>query len=786
MKHFPKRIIAWLLALMLLLTLLPTAAFAARQDVWKQIAAYEKAHLRRTRGVDDERTAADYAALSEGIAKLVTSSTDYRFGTCTYDGTNAMFFWEDADGEPQGYSPTLRARTNGAAATTDKEFGVEQTVSYAKRGGSPDAKNVYLIGPWYGHPTEGANFTDQYQKEANSIAATTGGTYTLYSGSKATIGAVAKAMESGAVVFFDSHGVTDYDKYMGYSYPDSNEDVYDSVTGAHTSYLTIISGTGLTSADQAAVKAADGTTYYHAFRSDGFYCVDGTAIANHMTKDAPNSLLWMAICLGMATEGLSAPLRAKGVETVYGYSESVAFVGDYEYEASFWTQMKAGKTVAEAIATMKTPYAWDPGFAKYSAYNTLAKARKYFVAFPVVVSSEDKHPGQRRDNTANFGADSLQTVQSTWTLQASNCEHSYVYSLTTPPTLTEAGIITGVCSKCSRTVRVEMPALNQTDYTYTVLVEPTCAEGGVCRYNWRVAPYGDFTFDEPIPKTNNHTWDEGVVTTEPTCTEKGVKTFTCTVCKTTKTEEIAATGVHTWDDGKVTTEPTCTEAGVETYTCTVCKETKTEELATLGHIDENKDNRCDRCGEKLGEDPTPAEDVCTPFTDIDQSAWYHDGVHYMIENGMMNGVGNGMFEPNGSVTRAMLVTILYRQAGSPSVEGKTNPFIDVKPNKYYTNAVIWAFQNGIVNGTTPTTFEPEEPVTREQIATILYRREGTPEVKQDLSAFVDTDQVSNYAHAAMQWAVAEGVIKGDGNRLNAKGDATRAEIATMLMRYLTK
>ena len=157
----------------------------------------------------------------------------------------------------------------------------------------------------------------------------------------------------------------------------------------------------------------------------------------------------------------------------------------------------------------------------------------------------------------------------------------------------------------------------------------------------------------------------------------------------------------------------------------------------------------------------------------------------MIENGMMNGVGDGMFEPNGSVTRAMLVTILYRQASSPKVTGD-NPFEDVAAGKYYTDAVIWAFQKGIVNGTTPTTFEPEEPVTREQIATILYRREGAPEVKQDLSAFVDTDQVSSYAHAAMQWAVAEGVIKGDGNRLNAKGDATRAEIATMLMRYLTK
>ena len=311
------------------------------------------------------------------------------------------------------------------------------------------------------------------------------------------------------------------------------------------------------------------------------------------------------------------------------------------------------------------------------------------------------------------------------------------------------------------------------------------SKGNFAAYTFDATKEADYALELYVKTTDAphvHTWDEGKVTTEPTCTKAGVKTYTCTVCKETKTEAIAALG-HKWDDGKVTTEPTCTAAGVKTYTCTVCKETKTEAVAALGHVDADKDNRCDRCGEKLGEDPKP---TYSDFTDLDPNGWYHDGVNYMIENGMMNGVGNGMFEPNGSVTRAMLVTILYRQAGSPSVEGKTNPFIDVKPNKYYTDAVIWAFQNGIVNGTTPTTFEPEEPVTREQIATILYRREGTPEVKQDLSAFVDTDQVSSYAHAAMQWAVAKGVIKGDGNRLNAKGDATRAEIATMLMRYLTK
>ena len=286
------------------------------------------------------------------------------------------------------------------------------------------------------------------------------------------------------------------------------------------------------------------------------------------------------------------------------------------------------------------------------------------------------------------------------------------------------------------------------------------SKGNFAAYTFDATKEADYALELYVKTADAphvHTWDEGKVTTEPTCTKAGVKTYTCTVCKETKTEAIAALG-HTWDDGKVTTEPTCTTAGVKTYTCTVCKETKTEAVAALGHVDADKDNKCDRCGEKLGEDPKP---TYSDFTDLDPNGWYHDGVNYMIENGMMNGVGNGMFEPNGSVTRAMLVTILYRQAGSPSVEGKTNPFIDVKPNKYYTNAVIWAFHNGIVNGTTPTTFEPEEPVTREQIATILYRQAGSPAVTEtDLSHFLDASDVSSYAANAVRWAVSEGVIKG--------------------------
>ena len=285
------------------------------------------------------------------------------------------------------------------------------------------------------------------------------------------------------------------------------------------------------------------------------------------------------------------------------------------------------------------------------------------------------------------------------------------------------------------------------------------SKGNFAAYTFDATKEADYALELYVKSTDAphvHTWDEGKVTTEPTCTKAGVKTYTCTVCKETKTEAIAALG-HKWDDGKVTTEPTCTEEGVKTYTCTVCKETKTEAIAALGHVDADKDNKCDRCGEKLGEDPKP---TYSDFTDLDPNGWYHDGINYMIENGMMNGVGNGMFEPNGSVTRAMLVTILYRQAGSPKVTGD-NPFEDVAAGKYYTDAVIWAFQNGIVNGTTPTTFEPEEPVTREQIATILYRQAGSPAVTEtDLSSFLDASDVSSYAANAVRWAVSEGVIKG--------------------------
>lgn len=139
MKHFTKHLIAFLLTLAMVLSLLPTVAFAAgsaSDDLWADIIAYENDHIIRTRGINDTVTAADYAALSGDIAEMVMASDDYKPGTCTYDGTNAMFFWEDADGEPQGYSPELRARFENGSKGTPSTSAEDEYVSYATKGGT--------------------------------------------------------------------------------------------------------------------------------------------------------------------------------------------------------------------------------------------------------------------------------------------------------------------------------------------------------------------------------------------------------------------------------------------------------------------------------------------------------------------------------------------------------------------------------------------------------------------------------------------------------------------------
>lgn len=178
--------------------------------------------------------------------------------------------------------------------------------------------------------------------------------------------------------------------------------------------------------------------------------------------------------------------------------------------------------------------------------------------------------------------------------------------------------------------------------------------------------------------------------------------------------------------------------------------------------------------------------VFTDVTYANTGSWAADAVDFMNANSLIYGTGKNHFNPTGTMTRGDLVLILYRLAGRPSVSGVKNPFTDVKSSDYYYDAVLWAYANSVVNGTGRSTFSPKKNVTREQLAAILYRYSGTPTTSGRLTSFTDADNVSSYATNAMKWAVGAGIITGSGSKLDPQGSATRAQVAAMLHRYLTK
>ena len=263
---------------------------------------------------------------------------------------------------------------------------------------------------------------------------------------------------------------------------------------------------------------------------------------------------------------------------------------------------------------------------------------------------------------------------------------------------------------------------------------------------------------------HEHSYD--AVVTAPTCTEKGYTTHTCS-CGDSYVDTYTDALGHAWDGGTVTKQPTATETGIKTYTCTRCSATKTETIPA---------GSCPSAG----------------FTDVPgEGNWAHAGIDYCVANGLMSGVGSGRFAPKMTTTRAQIVQILYNLKGEPKVSG-TMPFTDLTQN-WYKDAVLWAYQTGVVSGTSATTFAPDLPVTREQIAVILMgyaekvlgvTRTWTP---ADLSVYPDASSVSDWAKDALAGAVTLGLISGASNDgqtlLNPQGSATREQVATILMAF---
>ncbi len=194
-------------------------------------------------------------------------------------------------------------------------------------------------------------------------------------------------------------------------------------------------------------------------------------------------------------------------------------------------------------------------------------------------------------------------------------------------------------------------------------------------------------------------------------------------------------------------------------------------------------------GEIGGLDDCPRNQICPawPFTDLDLQLWYHDGIHYCVEHGLMEGFPNNLFMPHGDTTRAQIVTILYRLEGKPAVNG-TQVFDDVTLGKWYTEAIEWANACGVVEGYGNGEFKPDTPISREQMAAILYRYANTKgydvSAKADLSSFTDASTISTWAVDAMMWANASGLINGMGDgTLNPLGNTERCQAAALLQRF---
>ena len=351
-------------------------------------------------------------------------------------------------------------------------------------------------------------------------------------------------------------------------------------------------------------------------------------------------------------------------------------------------------------------------------------------------------------------------------------------TVTTEPTENEPGVRTFTCAVCGATKTAPIPATGTHDYQFTRTVAPTCTADGYDLYT--CSGCGATEKRNPTDALG-HKWDSGTVTTEPTETAPGVRTYTCTVCGEVKTEVIPATGAHThkWDAGKVTTAPTATTPGVRTYTCTVCGQTKEEVIPPTG-----------------GSTVCPGGPSCPSygFRDVAGPAdWSHEGIDYCVRRSLMVGTGVGTFSPNAVCSRAQIVQILYNLSGDTADYGNYYlPFTDVAPGDWFYEAVAWAYANDIVAGTSATTFAPNVDITREQMTVILYgyTAKYAPAFTgggTSLGQFPDAGSVANWAYAAMNWAVGNGLISGVESYgvtyLTPQGSATRAQASAIIMRY---
>ena len=439
-----------------------------------------------------------------------------------------------------------------------------------------------------------------------------------------------------------------------------------------------------------------------------------------------------------------------------------------------------------ALADMKLPgTVTHVGYNAFTGCTALKDVRCYGAAPAVEPGNSEAHSFEPATVTIHYNP------AMNWTLDADGKWQGYTVSdkgacthtdygtteRTVPATCGKAGRVDTICDNCGEVVSTrELPPTGAHDWgNGVVTTAPTETTPGVRTFTCSGC---DQTRTETIPATGAHDY-QFTKTVAPTCTDGGYDLYTCSGCGATEKRNLTDAAGHKWDGGTVTTAPTETTPGVRTFTCTVCGQTRTEAIPATGASTCTGGPSCPSYG---------LHDVAGP------GYWAHEGIDYCVRNRLMSGVGAGTFSPDTACTRAQIVKILYNRSGNQTDYSYYYlPFTDVAPGAWYYNAVAWAYYNDVTSGTSATMFTPNAAITRQQLVTFLYRYtvKYAPEFTGNaapISAFPDAGSVANWAYAAMSWAVGNGLIQGNAHDngldyLDPNGSATRAQTATIIMRY---
>ena len=479
------------------------------------------------------------------------------------------------------------------------------------------------------------------------------------------------------------------------------------------------------------------------------------------------------------------------------YAGAVTAIGDLAFESckaltaapipeTVTAIDKAAFTGCTALADIDLPgTVTHVGHNAFTGCTALKDVRCYGAAPTVEPGNSEAHSFEPATVTIHYNP------AMNWTLDADGKWQGYTVSdkgaclhtdygtteRTVPATCGEAGRVDTICSNCGEVISTrELPPTGAHDWgNGVVTTAPTETTPGVRTFT--CSGCGDIR-EETIPATGAHDY-QFTKTVDPTCTDGGYDLYTCSGCGATEKRNLTDAAGHKWDGGTVTTAPTETTPGVRTYTCTVCSQTRTEAIPATGASTCTGGPSCPSYG---------LHDVAGP------DYWAHKGIDYCVRNRLMSGVGAGTFSPDTACTRAQIVKILYNLSGNQTDYSYYYlPFTDVAPGAWYYNAVAWAYCNDVTSGTSATTFTPNAAITRQQLVTFLYRYtvKYAPEFTGNaapISALPDAGNVANWAYAAMSWAVGNGLIKGNAHDngldyLDPNGSATRAQTATIIMRY---